>query len=131
MDHFLRSLNEMLESLSVCSDLSLSFLVQNPLYSLSTSVDDDLGLCGGQKQAKIPGMVALLPLGLFWCQKKHPRASQVAVSKESACSAGDTGDVGWIPGSGRSSGEGRAGQPTPVFLPGESHGQRSLVGYSP
>ena len=24
-----------------------------------------------------------------------------------------------------------AGQPTPVFLPGESHGQRSLVGYSP
>ena len=25
----------------------------------------------------------------------------------------------------------RAGPPTPVFLPGESHGQRSLVGYSP
>ena len=25
----------------------------------------------------------------------------------------------------------RAQQPTPVFLPGESHGQRSLVGYSP
>ena len=25
----------------------------------------------------------------------------------------------------------RACQPTPVFLPGESHGQRSLVGYSP
>ena len=23
------------------------------------------------------------------------------------------------------------GQPTPVFLPGESHGQRNLVGYSP
>ena len=22
-------------------------------------------------------------------------------------------------------------QPTPVFLPGESHGQRSLIGYSP
>ena len=22
-------------------------------------------------------------------------------------------------------------EPTPVFLPGESHGQRSLVGYSP
>ena len=26
---------------------------------------------------------------------------------------------------------GRARQPTPVSLPGESHGQRSLVGYSP
>jgi len=25
----------------------------------------------------------------------------------------------------------RAGQPTPVFLPRASHGQRSLVGYSP
>ena len=25
----------------------------------------------------------------------------------------------------------RAWQPTPVFLPEESHGQRSLVGYSP
>ena len=25
----------------------------------------------------------------------------------------------------------RAWQPTPIFLPGESHGQRSLVGYSP
>jgi len=26
---------------------------------------------------------------------------------------------------------GRAWQPTPVFLPGKSHGWRSLVGYSP
>ena len=25
----------------------------------------------------------------------------------------------------------RKWQPTPAFLPGESHGQRSLVGYSP
>ena len=25
----------------------------------------------------------------------------------------------------------RAWQPTPIFLPGESHGQRSLTGYSP
>ena len=28
-------------------------------------------------------------------------------------------------------GFGRKGQPTPVFLPGESHGWRSLVGYGP
>ena len=40
------------------------------------------------------------------------------------------GDVGSIPGSGRSSGEGN-GNTIAVFLPGESHGQRSLVGYSP
>ena len=37
---------------------------------------------------------------------------------------------GSIPGSGRSPGEGNW-QPTPVLLPGESHGGRSLVGYSP
>ena len=34
-----------------------------------------------------------------------------------------------IPESGKSPGEGN-GQPTPVFLPGDSHRQRSLVGYS-
>ena len=34
-----------------------------------------------------------------------------------------------IPGSGRSPGRGK-GQPIPVFLPGKSHGQRNLVGYS-
>ena len=44
--------------------------------------------------------------------------------------AGDTGDAGLIPGSGRSPGAG-AWQPTLVFLPGESHGQRGLAGYSP
>ena len=48
-------------------------------------------------------------------------------SKESACNAGDAGS---IPGSGISPGEGKW-QPTPVFLPGKSHGQRRLVGYSP
>ena len=47
--------------------------------------------------------------------------------KESPCHAGD---AGLIPGLGRSPGE-REWQPTPVFLPGEFHGQRSLAGYSP
>ena len=37
-------------------------------------------------------------------------------------------DVGSIPGSGRSHGEGN-GLPAPVFLSGEFHEQRSLVGY--
>ena len=47
--------------------------------------------------------------------------------KESACNTGDTGDVGSVPGSGKIPWR-RAWQPTPVFLPGESHGQRSLAG---
>ena len=38
--------------------------------------------------------------------------------------------MGLIPGWGRSPGVLRIQQPAPVFLPGEFHGQRSLVGYS-
>ena len=43
-------------------------------------------------------------------------------SKESVCNVGDPSSV---PGLGRSPGEGNGS------LPGEFHGQRSLVGYSP
>ena len=50
-----------------------------------------------------------------------------SVSKESAC---DAGDMGLIPGSGRLPRR-RKWQLTPVFLRYESHGQRSLVDYSP
>ena len=38
------------------------------------------------------------------------------------------GDESLMPGSVRSPEE---WQPTPVFLPGKSHGQRSLLGYGP
>ena len=48
-------------------------------------------------------------------------------SKEFACNAEDPGS---IPGLRRSPGEGNW-LPTPVFLPGKFHGQRSLVIYSP
>ena len=47
--------------------------------------------------------------------------------KASACNVGDPGS---IPGSGKIPWR-RKWQPTPVFLPGESHGWRSLIGYSP
>ena len=40
----------------------------------------------------------------------------------------NAGDTGLIPGSGRYPGEGN-GNPL-VFLPGKSHGQRSVMGYS-
>ena len=47
--------------------------------------------------------------------------------KEYTCNAAD---LGLIPGQGRSPWR-REWQLTPVFLPGESHGQRSLAGYNP
>ena len=76
--------------------------------------------------------------------KKHPRKIKTfhgnsrvlsmaqspfggSVSKEPACNAGDLGS---IPGLGRSPWR-RKWQPTPVFLPGKFHGQRSLAGYNP
>ena len=49
------------------------------------------------------------------------------VIKSSPTNAGDVRDVGSIPGWGDALEEGI----TPVFLPGESRGQRSMVGYSP
>ena len=53
------------------------------------------------------------------------RASQVAlVVKNPAANADDGRGMGSIPWR-------RTQQPTPVFLPGESHGQRSLADYSP
>ena len=46
--------------------------------------------------------------------------------KEPAC---NVGDLGLIPGLRGCPGEGN-GNLTPVFSPGEFHGQRSLAGYS-
>ena len=61
-------------------------------------------------------------------KKSIARVSQVAlVVKNLSANAGDVRDVGLIHELGRSPGGGH-GNP---FLPGESHGQRSLVGYSP
>ena len=56
-----------------------------------------------------------------------PLVSPWLSGKESACQVGDGGFNPW---SGRSPGR-RKWQPTPVFLLGKSHGQRSLAGYSP
>ena len=48
--------------------------------------------------------------------------------KNQPANAVDARDVGLIPRSGRSPGVGNG--PTPVFLPGKFHGQRSLTSYS-
>ena len=49
------------------------------------------------------------------------------VVKNLLTNAGDVRDVGSIPGQ---EGPLEEWQPTPAFLPGKSHGQRSLAGYS-
>ena len=68
---------------------------------------------------------------LKWIIKLKCRASQVElVVKNPPANAGDITDEGSIPESERSPGGGQW-QPTPLFLAGESHGQRSLEDYSP
>ena len=52
----------------------------------------------------------------YYVQGGFPGGSD---GKESVCSAGDPGS---LPG---------LGQLTPVFLPGETHGQKSLASHSP
>ena len=60
----------------------------------------------------------------FWLRYGFPGG---ASSKESACQCRGWGFDPWV----RKIPWKRDWQPTPVFLPGESHGQRSLAGYSP
>ena len=87
-------------------------------------------------------------VAIWWCQRtgtKHHRqahwsrkdagdrqcaivASQVTLVVENL--PANARDMGSIPRLGKAPGK-RKWQPTPVFLPGESHGQRILVGYSP
>ena len=76
-----------------------------------------------------------LKSSLYQCKiKEHPvslGAFQVAlVVKNPPANAGDVRDKGPFPELGRFPGGGN-GQPTPGFLPGESHGQRILAGYGP
>ena len=59
----------------------------------------------------------LMPLG-----RDLPCGSMVAPAN-----AGDRDSIPWV---GKIRGR-RKWQPTPVFLPGKSHGQRSLASYSP
>ena len=76
-------------------------------------------------------------LGLLWTlyrvcglkkEKQYWRGFlRGATGKDPACQCRRRGFHSWV---GKISWEGRE-QPTPAFLPGQSHGQRSLAGYSP
>ena len=63
-------------------------------------------------------------------QQQHTYQSSlvVLVVKNPPANPGDIRDMGSIPGCRRCPGRGHG---NPVFLPGESHGQGSLMSYSP
>ena len=70
----------------------------------------------------------LCPLNWQWILylSTTPSFPLSSVGKESACNAGDLGSV---PGLGRSPGEGNGNPLQYSCLPGEPHGQRSLAGF--
>ena len=81
-------------------------------------------------------------LNLFWVFGKEPqllgsgRVGGAGAMPGLSCSMQDllvwaAMQEAWVQSLGGKIAWRRAWQPTPVFLPGESHGQRSLVGYGP
>ena len=64
-----------------------------------------------------------------WLTPVKNKSQVVLVVKNPLTNGGNIRDTGLIPG-WRDPWR-KAGQPTPVVFPGESHGQKSLAGYSP
>ena len=94
----------------------------------STGNAGDLGLI--PELGRSPGEENGYPLQYFGPVNIFTGASQmVLVVKNSPANAGDTRDVALISGSEKIPWR-RKWQPTPVFLPGKCHGQRSLAGHN-
>ena len=68
---------------------------------------------------------------LYYLSHKYRSSQVVLVVKNPPANAGGIRDQGLDPWVRKIIPWRREWHPTPVFLPGESHGQRSLVGYSP
>ena len=77
--------------------------------------------------------VCSLHLCLYFCLANmtiYTIFQMVLLVKNPFANAGDIRDIGPTPRSGKIPSR-KGWQPTPVFLPGESHEKRSLAGYSP
>ena len=100
-----------------------SSLLPNPLFStLSAFVSNEMKFSFQEPHFTNPTLPS--------CTLCKGASHMMLVVKSLPAKAGDLRDVASIPELGRFPRR-RAWEPTPVFLPGESHGQRSLAGYSP
>ena len=95
------------------------YLALSTYWAQQTQENDVSRLCLTGKETR--ARAGLSHFSKFWDSHGGLR------HKETACDAGDPGS---IPGLGRFPWR-RKWLPTPLFLPGESHGQRGLMGYSP
>ena len=75
----------------------------------------------GRSQELNPGEGIGYPLQYSWSSLKAQTVKNVAQTVKPAMRGTWVGKIPWR----------RVWPPTPVFLPGESHGQSSLMGYSP
>ena len=100
----------------------------NPLHysCLGNSTDRGAWRANSPWGRKVLGTTKKLALPLFFFS--HPLWSSVV--KNPPANVGDTGNLSWIPWVMKIPWR-KKWQPTPVFLPGKSHGERSMVGYSP
>ena len=91
-----------------------------------------LSLCQ-QQRSKLPLMCCLCRhqnVFFSFAPLRSGVSQVVLVVRNPPANAGDIRDVSSIPPVGKVSWR-RAWQPTPLFLPGECHGQGTLAGYSP
>ena len=104
------------------------YLPQASAYALMHSCAATLGPGKKKKIEQIAqGRYSQVLFRFAFIKTQFQNVSPKITGKESNCSAGDPSS---IPGSVRSPEE-RNGSPTPVSLSEKSHGQRSLVDYSP
>ena len=101
----------------------------SPMWNIAASLRS-INLQVFRKQGDGQAIWKLITVTVGWVlSKAHLGFPGGLVSKESACSAGSQEtlvlSLGWEDPLEKWM------QPTPVFLPGEPHGQGSLAGYSP
>ena len=99
--------------------------------AIHSSQENSLNICFWMNEYRNCGSCTEWNITQPWERRKLCHLKQHSVSvKEPACQYRRCKRCGFNPWVGKIPWR-RAGQPTPLFLPGESHEQRSLVGYSP
>ena len=119
---------------SSCGKWGLLFVVVLGLLVVVASLMGALGCLGfgscplqrGVQWLWCTGLVARWHPGYSWIRDWTHRSS----GEDSACQCRRCKRHGFNPWVGKTPWR-RVWQPTPVFFPGESHGQMSLAGYSP
>ena len=120
-------LSDYSKSESICGQsIKNNFIVRVRGGFPDSSVSNE-SVCNAGDPGLIPGSGRSPGGGGIGCLLQYSWASLVSQMVKNPAAMQET----WVQSLGREVPWRRAQQSTPVFLPGDSHGQRSLVGYSP